>query len=146
MAPMDGPIWLISEICTLHSFKRNISKVQPSEAHGLGGVRSISHARPPILYKYKSYPVGQRTQPGHLKKTHLMHCLQKSCFPQLRKERGTASCSTYQKSPVFRIWNGKRENRLRSSNPGGLQIPKSPNTCRFSFKQSGGDRVELSRM
>ena len=26
MAPIDGPIWLISEICTLHTFKRNISK------------------------------------------------------------------------------------------------------------------------
>ena len=53
MAPIDGPIWLISEICTLLTFNRNISKFQPSKANGLGGVHGISHARPAILYKYR---------------------------------------------------------------------------------------------
>ena len=38
MSPIDGPIWLVSEINLGDTSDDNISKAQPSKAKGLGGV------------------------------------------------------------------------------------------------------------
>ena len=42
MAPIDGPIVLVSEIYLAHTSDVNISKAQPSKANGLGGVAFLA--------------------------------------------------------------------------------------------------------
>ena len=53
MAPIDGPIQLISEICIPHIIDDNILKFQPSMASGLGGVCPQRSKSPALLYKYR---------------------------------------------------------------------------------------------
>ena len=53
MSPIDGPIGLNLKICNLDTTDVNISKVQPCEANGLGGVEPQRNKSPTILYKYR---------------------------------------------------------------------------------------------
>ena len=55
MAPIDGSILLVSEICILDTTDVNVSKVQPSKANCLlVGVEPQRNKSPTISYKYLS--------------------------------------------------------------------------------------------
>ena len=52
MSPLDGPIGLNLKICNLDTTDVNISKVQPCETNGLGGVEPQRNKSPTIYLLY----------------------------------------------------------------------------------------------